>query len=105
MRWEFHPEPLEEYREATLYYAERGPGVASGLSKSLRALMHIEFNLHVDTATCPMGRHTRPTVDVQIAPNAESLSFFQHKRGFSWHERDYHVKTLRSIRAQTFHRP
>ena len=25
MRWEFHPEALEEYRETTLYYAERDP--------------------------------------------------------------------------------
>ncbi len=28
MRWEFHPEALEEYRETTLYYAERDPGLA-----------------------------------------------------------------------------
>ena len=28
MRWEFHPEALEEYREATLYYAERDPVLA-----------------------------------------------------------------------------
>lgn len=27
MRWEFHPEALEEYREATLYYAERDPAL------------------------------------------------------------------------------
>jgi len=28
MKWEFHPEALEEYREATLYYAERDPALA-----------------------------------------------------------------------------
>ena len=28
MRWEFHPEALEEYREATLYYTERDPALA-----------------------------------------------------------------------------
>ena len=28
MRWEFHPEALEEYQEATLYYAERDPTLA-----------------------------------------------------------------------------
>ena len=28
MRWEFHPEAREEYREAALYYAERDPGLA-----------------------------------------------------------------------------
>jgi len=28
MRWEFHPEALEEYREATLYYVERDPALA-----------------------------------------------------------------------------
>jgi toxin ParE1/3/4 len=28
MRWEFHPEAIEEYREATLYYAERDPALA-----------------------------------------------------------------------------
>ena len=29
MRWEFHPQALEEYREATLYYAERDPPLAT----------------------------------------------------------------------------
>ena len=29
MRWEFHPEALEEYREAALYYAERDPTLAA----------------------------------------------------------------------------
>ena len=28
MKWDFHPEALEEYREATLYYAERDPVLA-----------------------------------------------------------------------------
>jgi toxin ParE1/3/4 len=28
VRWEFHPEALEEYQEAALYYAERDPAVA-----------------------------------------------------------------------------
>jgi plasmid stabilization system protein ParE len=28
MRREFHPEALEEYREATLYYTERDPALA-----------------------------------------------------------------------------
>jgi plasmid stabilization system protein ParE len=28
MRYEFHPEALEEYRQATLWYAEREPEVA-----------------------------------------------------------------------------
>jgi plasmid stabilization system protein ParE len=28
MRYEFHPEALEEYEEAALYYAERDPGLA-----------------------------------------------------------------------------
>jgi plasmid stabilization system protein ParE len=28
MRYEFHPEALDEYREATLYYAERDPALA-----------------------------------------------------------------------------
>jgi plasmid stabilization system protein ParE len=28
MRWEFHPEALEEYHEATLYYAERDEALA-----------------------------------------------------------------------------
>ena len=28
MRYRFHPEALEEYREATLYYAERDPALA-----------------------------------------------------------------------------
>lgn len=28
MRHEFHPEALEEYEEAALYYAERDPGLA-----------------------------------------------------------------------------
>ncbi|MBI2883932.1 MAG: type II toxin-antitoxin system RelE/ParE family toxin [Candidatus Methylomirabilis oxyfera] len=28
MRWDFHPEALEEYREATLYYAARDPALA-----------------------------------------------------------------------------
>jgi len=28
MRYEFHLEALEEYREATLYYAERDPALA-----------------------------------------------------------------------------
>jgi plasmid stabilization system protein ParE len=27
MRYEFHPEALEEYKEAALYYAERDPGL------------------------------------------------------------------------------
>jgi plasmid stabilization system protein ParE len=27
MKWDFHPEALEEYREATLYYAERDPSL------------------------------------------------------------------------------
>ncbi|NJD68064.1 MAG: plasmid stabilization protein [Candidatus Methylomirabilota bacterium] len=29
MRWEFHPEALEEYRKATLHYAERDPSLAT----------------------------------------------------------------------------
>lgn len=28
MKWEFHPQALEEYREATIYYAERDPSLA-----------------------------------------------------------------------------
>ena len=28
MRWIFHPEALEEYEEATAYYAERDPALA-----------------------------------------------------------------------------
>ena len=28
MKWDFHPEALEEYREATLHYAERDPLLA-----------------------------------------------------------------------------
>lgn len=28
MRWEFHPEALEEYREATQYYTKRDPALA-----------------------------------------------------------------------------
>ena len=28
MRWEFHPEALQEYQEAARYYAERDPHVA-----------------------------------------------------------------------------
>ncbi len=28
MRWDFHPEALDEYRETTLYYAERDPVLA-----------------------------------------------------------------------------
>lgn len=28
MKWDFHPEALEEYREAALYYAERDPTLA-----------------------------------------------------------------------------
>ena len=28
MRWEFHPEALAEYHDATRYYAERDPAVA-----------------------------------------------------------------------------
>ena len=28
MRYEFHPEALEEYREAAVYYAERDPELA-----------------------------------------------------------------------------
>ena len=28
MKWNFHPEALEEYREATLYYTERDPALA-----------------------------------------------------------------------------
>ena len=28
MRYEFHPEALEEYRQATLWYAEREPQIA-----------------------------------------------------------------------------
>jgi toxin ParE1/3/4 len=28
VRWEFHPEALREYHEATLYYAERDPALA-----------------------------------------------------------------------------
>lgn len=28
MKWDFHPEALEEYREATLYYAARDPTLA-----------------------------------------------------------------------------
>ena len=28
MKWDFHPEDLEEYREAALYYAERDPLLA-----------------------------------------------------------------------------
>ncbi len=28
MKWDFHPEALEEYREATLYYAARDPALA-----------------------------------------------------------------------------
>jgi plasmid stabilization system protein ParE len=28
MRYEFHPEALDEYREATLYYADRNPALA-----------------------------------------------------------------------------
>jgi toxin ParE1/3/4 len=28
MRYEFHPEALDEYREATLYYADRDPALA-----------------------------------------------------------------------------
>ena len=28
MKWDFHPEALEEYRAAALYYAERDPALA-----------------------------------------------------------------------------
>jgi plasmid stabilization system protein ParE len=28
MKWDFHPEALEEYQEAALYYAERDPALA-----------------------------------------------------------------------------
>jgi plasmid stabilization system protein ParE len=28
VRWEFHPEALQEYHEATLYYADRDPALA-----------------------------------------------------------------------------
>ena len=28
MTWKFHPEALAEYREATLYYAQRDPALA-----------------------------------------------------------------------------
>lgn len=28
MRYDFHPEALEEYQQAALYYAERDPGLA-----------------------------------------------------------------------------
>src|SRR5690242_3931813 len=28
MKYEFHPEALEEYRQAALWYAEREPGIA-----------------------------------------------------------------------------
>ena len=28
MKWDFHPEALDEYREAALYYAGRDPAVA-----------------------------------------------------------------------------
>jgi hypothetical protein len=28
MKWDFHPEALEEYGEAALYYAERDPALA-----------------------------------------------------------------------------
>lgn len=28
MKWDFHPEALEEYHEAALYYAERDPALA-----------------------------------------------------------------------------
>ncbi|HUF41215.1 MAG TPA: type II toxin-antitoxin system RelE/ParE family toxin [Verrucomicrobiae bacterium] len=28
MRWDFHPEALQEYREAVLYYRDRNPALA-----------------------------------------------------------------------------
>ncbi len=43
MRWEFHPEALEEYRETTLYYAERDPVLALRFVEALRT-QSVEFS-------------------------------------------------------------
>ena len=40
MRWEFHPEALEEYRAATLYYAERDPALAVRFVEAVEDSIH-----------------------------------------------------------------
>ncbi len=41
MRYDFHPEALEEYEEATLYYAERDPTLARRIVDAvIVAVMH-----------------------------------------------------------------
>lgn len=37
MNYEFHPEALEEYQEATLYYAERDPVLARRFVESVES--------------------------------------------------------------------
>ena len=37
MNYEFHPEALQEYQEASLYYAERDPQLASRFIQSVEA--------------------------------------------------------------------
>jgi plasmid stabilization system protein ParE len=40
MRWEFHPEAFEEYREATRYYAERDPVLALPFIDAVENAIH-----------------------------------------------------------------
>ena len=47
MRWEFHPEALQEYREAVLYYVERDPALAGrfveAIEDAIRRIVEAPF--------------------------------------------------------------
>lgn len=47
MRWDFHPEALEEYREAALYYTDREPSVAlrfvEAVEDAIRRILEMPF--------------------------------------------------------------
>jgi toxin ParE1/3/4 len=40
VRWEFHPEALQEYQEATRYYAERDPQLALRFVEAVEDAIH-----------------------------------------------------------------
>lgn len=40
MKWKFHPEALDEYREATLYYAERDRALALRFVETVEDAIH-----------------------------------------------------------------
>jgi plasmid stabilization system protein ParE len=57
MRYEFHPEALEEYQEATLYYAQRDPALA------LRFVEMVVASLATGSAESPHPNNRLETGD------------------------------------------